>query len=148
MIPDIISFIMYLKYVVNEWMLLVSVSLCYFLIWDLSFSHDFSDSPACRGGRECFYLAPWGVTIDRHGIPSAEQTFFVPWDSNKLRLVRLLLLLIGHQKSGIHSPVEWTVVYPIIYKVFIHPRWLFGISEPSEVCSRFLVFFFSVEVVS
>ena len=25
------------------------------------------------------------------------------------------------------------VVYPVIYKVFLHPNWLFGISEPSTV---------------
>ena len=25
------------------------------------------------------------------------------------------------------------VAYPIIYRGFIHPRWLFGISEPSTV---------------
>ena len=49
------------------------------------------------------------------------------------------------EKSGVSSPVEGMVVYPIIYKViscyiplfrkgFIHLWWwLFGISEPSNV---------------
>ena len=27
------------------------------------------------------------------------------------------------------SPVEGTVVYPIIYNCFVDPRWLFGISS-------------------
>ena len=30
------------------------------------------------------------------------------------------------------SPVDMVNI-PIIYKGFIHPRWLFGISEPSTV---------------
>ena len=29
------------------------------------------------------------------------------------------------------------VVYPLIYKVFLHPRWLFGISEASTVARNF-----------
>ena len=35
------------------------------------------------------------------------------------------------QKSGDHQ--LRLVVYPGIYRVFIHPKWLFGISEPSTV---------------
>ena len=43
-------------------------------------------------------------------------------------------------RNPVNSPVEGTVVYqvrlvvyPIIYRFFLHPRWLFGISEPSTV---------------
>jgi len=37
------------------------------------------------------------------------------------------------------SPVEGKVVHPIIYKGFLHTRWLFGISEPSTVVVQFLL---------
>ena len=52
-------------------------------------------------------------------------------------------LLDGNQKSGgIHSPVEGMVVdIPLFTRVlYIHPRWLFGISEPSTVCCHYVVF--------
>ena len=42
----------------------------------------------------------------------------------------------GNQKSGINAPVEvgsWNL--PLFTGFGIHPRWLFGISEPSTVSS-------------
>ena len=40
----------------------------------------------------------------------------------------------GNQKSGINSPVEGKVVeIPFFTNFQKHPRWLFGISEPSTV---------------
>ena len=38
----------------------------------------------------------------------------------------------GNQKSGINSPVEVGSLSHYL-QGFIHPRWLFGISEPSTV---------------
>ena len=37
----------------------------------------------------------------------------------------------------IFAPVEYGRFIPIIYRVYFHPRWLFGISEPSTACLRF-----------
>ena len=42
-----------------------------------------------------------------------------------------MLILLMVQKSGDHQ--LRLVVHPIIYSFFLHPRWLFGISEPSTV---------------
>ena len=59
-----------------------------------------------------------------------------PWWShgrNIQHTTRLLPTVDGNQKSGINSPVEVGSLSTIIYRVFIHPRWLFGISEPSTV---------------
>ena len=36
-------------------------------------------------------------------------------------------------RNPVNSPVEGTVVYPIIFEGVIHPSWLFEISEPSTV---------------
>ena len=41
-----------------------------------------------------------------------------------------LILLLEEIRQ---SPVEGTVVYPNHFQGFLHPRWLFGISEPSTV---------------
>ena len=48
-----------------------------------------------------------------------------------------MILLMVRSKSGINSPVEEKVVeiYHYIQGLGIHPRWLFGISEPSTVNS-------------
>ena len=57
-------------------------------------------------------------------------------------LIRPVILLML-QKSGDH--LLRLVVYPIIYNVLYiyihtHPRWLFGISEPSTVCGDIMIF--------
>ena len=47
------------------------------------------------------------------------------------------------QKFGVYQLS--LVVYPIIYKVFVHPRWLFGISEPSTVIKKTIGGFFMLK---
>ena len=44
----------------------------------------------------------------------------------------------GKQKSGESPPVEVTVVYQFIplFTVFLHPRWLFGISSINSIITR------------
>ena len=128
MIPDIISFIMYLKYVVNV------VSFCEFmllLIWDLSFSHDFLWFTYLSRRPWVFLFGALGRDHRSPWNPFGRADFLCPWDSKKLRLVRLLLLMATRNLGFTHQ-FEWTVVYPIIYKVFIHPRWWFGISEHQQ----------------
>ncbi len=51
------------------------------------------------------------------------------------------LILLMVQKSGVHQ--LRLVVYPILYRVLIHPRWLFGIFEPSTVSCIYLIYLFN-----
>ena len=54
-------------------------------------------------------------------------------ESNVWFFVLLLLLLLMVQKSSVHH-LRLVVDNPIIFRAFyIHPKWLFGISEPSTV---------------
>ena len=62
---------------------------------------------------------------DGRGRRGGEETLNKKEDEDKI------LLMV--QKSG-ESPVDM-VVYPIIYRVFIHPRWLAAFL-PSTVCHK------------
>ena len=59
----------------------------------------------------------------------ATTWWFLPW-GNLRRGTQLLKLTYCWWKK---SCTSWYGKYPIIYRGFIDPRWLFGISEPSTV---------------
>ena len=63
------------------------------------------------------------VPVSRVSWPVRENCGF--W--GKLNSCRLMV-----QKSG--KLTSWYAKYPIIYVGSLHPRWLFGISEPSTIC--------------
>ena len=71
----------------------------------------------------------WSLRIDEKRSQKAEEI-----GSFCLNVIFLGDILLMVQKSGIHQ--LRLVVYPIFYRVFIHPRWLVGF-QPSTVSLHF-----------